>query len=66
MQEDVSEEDWGMIYSRAHTQTINTSLRWLQYNCIMRTYRISPLLSVVLSKIRMHNNKVLAPACLLT
>ena len=31
LQEDISVEDWGIICSKVHTQTINTRLRLIQY-----------------------------------
>ena len=38
LQVDISEIDWGIICSKAQTQTINTRLRLIQYNWIMRIY----------------------------
>lgn len=37
-QEDIEKDDWGLICSKAQSQTINTRLRLIQYNWIMRTY----------------------------
>ena len=42
LQEDILVEEWGIICSKVHTQTINTRLRLIQYNWIMRTY-ITPV-----------------------
>ena len=42
LQEDILVEDWGTICSKVHTQTINTQLRLIQYNWIMRMY-ITPV-----------------------
>lgn len=42
LEEDISITDWHKICLKAHTQTINTRLRLIQFNWIMRTY-ISPV-----------------------
>ena len=38
LQMEISESDWSSVCSKAQTQTINTRLRLIQYNWIMRTY----------------------------
>jgi len=38
LNKDVSLDEWGTICLKAQTQTINTRLRLLQYNWMMRTY----------------------------
>jgi len=38
LNKDVSLDEWGTISLKAQTQTINTRLRLLQYNWMMRTY----------------------------
>ena len=42
LQEDISLSEWSRICLKTHTQTINTRLRMIQFNWIMRTY-ISPV-----------------------
>ncbi len=42
MNMDISEDDWNKICLNAQTQTLNSRLRLLQYNWVMRTY-ITPV-----------------------
>lgn len=42
LQEDILEDEWGIICAKAQTQTINTRLSLIQYNWVMRTY-ITPV-----------------------
>lgn len=42
IQEDVSLEEWGSVCAEAHSQTVNTRLKLLQFNWLMRTY-ITPV-----------------------